>query len=88
MPRRWCAVLLLLLSTVVLLPSIVLANPDELLHRSAILINEGKPSEALALLHEAERRFPDPTRVAGLLGEAYLRLGMQQIAHGDDAAGR
>jgi tetratricopeptide (TPR) repeat protein len=88
MPRSWCAVLLLLLITVALLPSIVLANPDELLNRSAILINEGKPSEALGLLHEAERRLPDPQLAAGLLGEAYLRLGMQQIAHGDDAAGR
>jgi tetratricopeptide (TPR) repeat protein len=73
---------------VVLLPFVVLANPDELLNRAATLINDGKPNEALALLHDAERRLPDPKLAAGLIGEAYLRLGMQQIAHGDDAAGR
>ena len=79
MSRTWCA-LLLLLGTSVLLPRLVLANPDELLSRAASLISAGKPSEALELLHDAERRLLDPKLAAGLLGEAYLRLGMQQIA--------
>jgi hypothetical protein len=87
MSRTWCA-LLLLLGTSVLLPCLVLANPDELLSRAASLISAGKPSEALELLHDAERRLPDPKLAAGLLGEAYLQLGMRQIAHGDDLAGR
>ena len=87
MPSSWRASLLLL-GTLVLLPSMLLANPEELLSRAAALLHEGKPQEALVLLHDAERRLPDPRQAAGLLGEVYLRLGLQQIAHGDDAAGR
>jgi len=87
MTRTWCG-FLFLLGSLILLPRLVLANPDELLTRAASLISDGKPSEALELLHDAERRLPDPKLAAGLLGEAYLRLGMQQIAHGDDVAGR
>lgn len=87
MPSSWRASLLLL-GTLVLLPSMLLANPEELLSRAAALLHEGKPQEALVLLHDAERRLPEPRQAAGLLGEVYLRLGLQQIAHGDDAAGR
>lgn len=76
------AVLLLLLAA----PA--LASPDRLLQEGVVLLKAGRTGEALAVLHQAERQLPDRSRAFGLLGEAYLRLGMDHLHSGDESAAR
>jgi tetratricopeptide (TPR) repeat protein len=79
---------LLVLSLLLIAPSLAMAGPELLLQEGIELLNAGKVTAALEILHQAERQFPDRSRVAGILGEAYLRLGMQQLQGGDEAAAR
>lgn len=71
-----------------LLPVLAAANVESLLNKGTALLNAGQVSEGIAVLHDAERQALDRSRAASLLGEAYLRLGMQQLTNGDEAAGR
>jgi Tfp pilus assembly protein PilF len=68
--------------------SAVLANPYALLQRGGELLQQGHTDEALAVLHEAEKSLPEPAKAAGMLGEAYLRLGMQRLNEGEATAAR
>ena len=68
--------------------SAVLANPYVLLQRGGELLQQGQTEEALVVLHEAEKGLPDPTLANGMLGEAYLLLGMQHLNQGGAAAAR
>lgn len=77
-----------LCGVLLLLPVLAAANVESLLNKGTALLNAGQVSEAIAVLHDAERQALDRSRAASLLGEAYLRLGMQQLTSGDEAAGR
>jgi tetratricopeptide (TPR) repeat protein len=79
---------LLLLSLMLALAAPVMASPEPLLQEGLALLNAGKVEEAIASLQSAERQLVDGSRVAGLLGEAYLRLGMQQLTGGDEPQAR
>jgi tetratricopeptide (TPR) repeat protein len=81
---RILTVLLALLS----LTAVALASPEGLLLKGVALLNNGQTEEAIATLLQAEQQFPDRSQLAGLLGEAYLRLGMKQLNGGDEAAAR
>lgn len=78
----------LLLGVLLLAATSALAAPNALLQRGAELLRQGAVEEALVVLHDAERRLPDRAQAAGLLGEAYLRLGMQRLDKGEDVAAR
>lgn len=71
-----------------LVAATALAEPNALLQRGADLLQQGKNEAALAALHEAERQLPDRAQAASLLGEAYLRLGMQRLEGGNEPAAR
>ncbi|MHB8709344.1 MAG: tetratricopeptide repeat protein [Desulfuromonadales bacterium] len=64
------------------------AAPNAVLQRGADLLQQGENEAALAVLHEAERQLPDRSQAANLLGEAYLRLGMQRLDGGNESAAR
>jgi tetratricopeptide (TPR) repeat protein len=85
---RCCHAALLLLVAILLSPAFSPASQDEQLGRAATLLNAGQTAEALTLLHDAERRLPDPKGAWSLLGEGYLRLGMQHLQDGDEVAAR
>jgi tetratricopeptide (TPR) repeat protein len=68
--------------------SAALANPHALLQRGGELLQQGRTGEALVVLHDAEKGLPEPAQAAGLLGEAYLRLGMQHLNQGAAPAAR
>ncbi|TLM68490.1 MAG: tetratricopeptide repeat protein [Deltaproteobacteria bacterium] len=68
--------------------SALAAVAEPLLDKGAALLNAGHLDEAIAALHDAERRLPDRSQAAGLLGEAYLRLGMRSLEARDEAAAR
>jgi hypothetical protein len=57
---RCCHAALLLLVAILLSPAFSPASQDEQLGRAATLLNAGQTAEALTLLHDAERRLPDP----------------------------
>jgi len=67
-------------------PVVVGSEPS--LEQAAALISAGQPAEALVLLHDIERRLPEPRTISGLLGAAYLQLGWQLMNRGDEAAAR
>lgn len=81
---RICIVLLFL----GFLTGLALASPEGLLQQGVALLRNGETEEAIEILHEAERQFPDRSQLAGLLGEAYLKLGMRQLNGGNEAAAR
>jgi Flp pilus assembly protein TadD len=68
--------------------SSALADPHALLRQGGDLLRQGRTEEALVALHQAEKAFPSPAKAAGLLGEAYLRLGMQHLNQGAAPAAR
>lgn len=80
--------LLVLLLALLLTPANALAAPNALLQRGADLLQQGLIEESLVVLREAERQLPDRSQAAGLLGETYLRLGMQRLERGDEPAAR
>ena len=68
--------------------SAALADPHALLRQGGDLLRQGRTEEALVVLHDAARRLPEPAQAAGLLGEAYLQLGMQHLNQGAAPAAR
>jgi len=64
----------------------VAAGSEPSLDQATALISAGQPAEALVLLHDIERRLPEPRTIWELLGTAYLQLGWQLMNHGDEAA--
>lgn len=80
--------LLVLLLALLLVPANALAAPNALLQRGADLLQQGLIEESLVVLQEAERQLSDRLQAAGLLGETYLRLGMQRLERGDEPAAR
>lgn len=71
-----------------LLPVLATAGIESLVDKGVALLNAGRISEAIAVLHDAESQALDRSQTAGLLGQAYLLLGLQQLTNGDEAAGR
>jgi tetratricopeptide (TPR) repeat protein len=71
-----------------LLPLLATAGIEPLLNKGLALLNAGQINEAIAVLHDARQQALDRSQVDNLLGQAYLRLGMQQLTNGDEAAGR
>ncbi|MCM2263979.1 MAG: hypothetical protein NDI73_02190 [Desulfuromonadales bacterium] len=71
-----------------LLPLLAAAGAESLLSKGSDLLNAGQISEAIAVLHDAERQLPDRSQASGLLGEAYLRLGMQRLNAGGESTAR
>lgn len=67
-------------------PTVAMASPELLLLKGISQLNAGGTAAAIETLREAQRQFPDRSRVAGALGEAYLRLGMQQLEKGQEPA--
>lgn len=80
--RMWIAAVLFFV------PTVAVASPESLLQQGLAQLNAGEAATAIATLHDAERQLPAPSRAAGLLGEAYLRLGMQQLEKGNEPAAR
>lgn len=78
----------LLLLTLLLVATNALAASNALLRQGAALLQQGAIEEALVVLHDAERQLLDRSQAAGLLGDAYLRLGMQRLEGGDEPAAR
>jgi len=70
------------------LPFLAAAGSESLLNKGRDLLNDGRISEAIVALHDAERQLPDRSQASRLLGEAYLRLGMQHLKGGDEPAAR
>lgn len=70
------------------LPVLAAAGIESLLNKGIALLNAGQINEAIAVLHDAETQALDRSQAAGPLGQAYVRLGMQQLTNGDEAAGR
>ncbi len=80
---RWLVVTCLLLFAV---PA--LASPDQLLQEGMEMLKAGQIEAAIDSLHRAERQLLDGSRVHQPLGEAYLRLGMQELTAGEEARAR
>ncbi|NJC87844.1 MAG: hypothetical protein FIB02_04820 [Desulfuromonas sp.] len=81
-------ILFILLFTLLFSAANSLAAPNALLQRGADLLRQGAVEEALVVLHEAERQLPDRSQLADLLGEGYLRLGMQRLERGNELGAR
>jgi tetratricopeptide (TPR) repeat protein len=56
------------------------ATPAELLELATILLREGTPGRALALLEEAAPRFPDSVELLLRLAELYLFYGRPELS--------
>jgi len=87
-PGRWRVLLTVLLGLWLLGASPVLASPEAQLRQAISHLERQEYVQALELLHQAERGLPEPTRVAGLLGTAYLGYGYQLLHAGQFAAAR
>ena len=64
------------------------ANPDQPLQEGLRLLQADRVEEAIESLRQAQRQLIDGSRAKGLLGEAYLRLGMKKLAGGEETAAR
>jgi tetratricopeptide (TPR) repeat protein len=74
---------LLLLSCLLAVPRTSAGVMDPSLQQAISLMRQQEFSQALALLHEVESRLPNPEEVSGLLAEAYLGLGYQEMQRGE-----
>ena len=74
---------LLLPGVMLMVPLLASANPgmalNPLLEEGAALLQQGRTVQAISSLQAAERRLPNPADAAPLLGEAYLKFGMQSL---------
>jgi len=65
-----------------------LAGSDQPLQEGLRLLQADRIEEAIESLHQAERQLVDVSRAAGVMGEAYLRLGMKRLAGGEEESAR
>ena len=74
---------ILVFAILLMAPALASANPgmvmNPLLEEGAALLQQGRTVEAISSLQAAERRLPNPADAAPLLGEAYLKFGMQSL---------